>query len=143
MTGMLQDLQKQPPEVAFKERCSKKTHKISRKTHVLESLFNKVAGVRPAILLKKRLWHRCFPVNFTKFLRTYFTEHHWATASRLKQCRRKRNLLKKHFWYDQKLQQPLIKSGGSNEDLADPNRPAYASHSMLGKEDKICRLSVI
>ena len=26
--------------------------------------------------LKKRLWHRCFPVNFAKFLRTYvLTEH--------------------------------------------------------------------
>ena len=26
--------------------------------------------------LKKRLWHRCFPVNFVKFLRTsFFTEH--------------------------------------------------------------------
>ena len=30
----------------------------------------------PATLLKKRLWHRCFPVNFAKFLRTLFlTEH--------------------------------------------------------------------
>ena len=29
-----------------------------------------------AILLKMRLWHRCFPVNFGKFLRTSFlTEH--------------------------------------------------------------------
>ena len=29
-------------------------------------------------LLKKRLWHRCFPVNFAKFLRTrFFTEHLW------------------------------------------------------------------
>ena len=28
--------------------------------------------------IKKRLWHRCFPVNFTKFLRTtFFTEHLW------------------------------------------------------------------
>ena len=26
----------------------------------------------PATLLKKSLWHRCFPVNFTKFLRTFF-----------------------------------------------------------------------
>ena len=26
----------------------------------------------PATLLKKRLWHRCFPVNFAKFLRTLF-----------------------------------------------------------------------
>ena len=25
---------------------------------------------RPATLSKKRLWHRCFPVNFGKFLRT-------------------------------------------------------------------------
>ena len=34
--------------------------------------------VRPATLLKKRLWHRCFPVNFVKFLRTpFFTEHLW------------------------------------------------------------------
>ena len=32
----------------------------------------------PATLLKKRLWHRCFPVNFVKFLRTPFlTEHLW------------------------------------------------------------------
>ena len=35
-----------------------------------EPLFNKVAGLRPAPLLKKRLWHRCFLVNFVKFLRT-------------------------------------------------------------------------
>ena len=39
-------------------------------------LFNKAACLRPAILLKKRLWHRCFPVNFAKFLRIPFlTEH--------------------------------------------------------------------
>ena len=24
----------------------------------------------PATLLEKRIWHRCFPVNFAKFLRT-------------------------------------------------------------------------
>ena len=34
-------------------------------------LFNKVAGLRPAILLEKRLWHRCFPANFAKFRRTH------------------------------------------------------------------------
>ena len=28
--------------------------------------------LRPATLLKKRLWYRCFPVNFAKFLRTPF-----------------------------------------------------------------------
>ena len=37
--------------------------------HLCQSLFfNKVAGLRPATLLKKRLWYRCFPVNFAKFL---------------------------------------------------------------------------
>ena len=31
-----------------------------------------------ATLLKKRLWHRCFSVNFAKFLRTpFFIEHLW------------------------------------------------------------------
>ena len=35
-------------------------------------------GLRPATLLKKRLWHRCFTVNFVKFLRTpFFKEHLW------------------------------------------------------------------
>ena len=39
--------------------------------HMCQSLcFNKVADLRPATLLKKRLWHRCFPVHFAKFLRT-------------------------------------------------------------------------
>ena len=33
---------------------------------------------RPATLLKKRLCHRCFPVNFVKFLRTsFYTAHLW------------------------------------------------------------------
>ena len=44
--------------------------------------FNKVAGLRPGTLLKTRLWHKCFLVNFAKFIRTpSFTEHLWATAS--------------------------------------------------------------
>ena len=35
-------------------------------------------SLRPATLLKKRLWHTCFPVNFAKFLRIPFlTEHLW------------------------------------------------------------------
>ena len=36
------------------------------------------SGLGPATLLEKRLWHRCFNVNFVKFLRTPFhTEHLW------------------------------------------------------------------
>ena len=40
--------------------------------------FNKVAGLRPATLLKKRLWRRCFSLNFMKYLRTpLFIKHLW------------------------------------------------------------------
>ena len=47
--------------------------------HLCKSVFfNKVAGLRPVTLPKKRLWHTCLPVNFVKFLRTrFFTEHLW------------------------------------------------------------------
>ena len=30
---------------------------------------------RPTTLLKKRPWHRCFPMNFAKFLRTPFLQN--------------------------------------------------------------------
>ena len=49
--------------------------------------FNRVVGLRSATLLKKKLWHRCFPVNFAKFLRTPFVHKTsgqlliWTTAS--------------------------------------------------------------
>ena len=49
--------------------------------HLCQSLLlNKVAGLRLATLLKKRPWHRCFPVNFAKFLRTLFSQN---TSGRL------------------------------------------------------------
>ena len=32
-------------------------------------------SLRPATLLKERRWHRCFPVNFVKFLRTPFLQN--------------------------------------------------------------------
>ena len=45
------------------------------KTCVRVSFFNKVAGPRPVTLLKKKLWHTCFPVNFSKnFKSTFFIE---------------------------------------------------------------------
>ena len=44
--------------------------------HLYQSLFfNKTARLRPAILLKKRPWERCFFVNFAKFLRTLFLQN--------------------------------------------------------------------
>ena len=44
--------------------------------------YSKVAVLRPATLLKKRLWHRCFPVNLARFLGTsFFTEHLRVTTA--------------------------------------------------------------
>ena len=38
------------------------------------SFFNKVAGLRPAMLLKNRIGHSCFPVSFVKLRAPiYFT----------------------------------------------------------------------
>ena len=51
------------PEVFCKKDVLKNFAKLTRK-HLCQSLFlNKVAGLRPAIVLKKRLWHMCFPVS--------------------------------------------------------------------------------
>ena len=44
--------------------------------HLCQSLcLNKVAGLRPATLLKKKIWYRCFPRNSAKFLRTPFLQN--------------------------------------------------------------------
>ena len=54
--------------------------KFTGKHLCLNLFFNKVAGLRPATLFKKRLCHRCFPVNFAVFLRTPFLQN---TSGRL------------------------------------------------------------
>ena len=73
-------VQRQSPEVFCKKGVLKSFAKFTGK-HLCQSLFyNKVAGLRPTTLLKKRLWHRCFPVNFAKFLGKPFLKN---TSGRL------------------------------------------------------------
>ena len=63
-------IQKQTPELVLRNST-----KFAGK-HLCQSHFlNKVAGLRFTTLLKKRLWHRCFPMNFAKFLRTPFLQN--------------------------------------------------------------------
>ena len=66
------------PEVFCKKGVLRYFAKFTGK-HLSQSLFfNKVAGLRPTTLLKKRLWHRCFRKNFAKFQRTpFFIDHLW------------------------------------------------------------------
>ena len=59
-------------EVFCRKGVLKNFCKIYRKTPTVPEC------LRPATLLKKRVWHRCFPVNFTKFLGTpIFIENLW------------------------------------------------------------------
>ena len=63
------------PEMFCKKGILRNFPKFSGK-HLCQGLFfNKVAGLRPGTLLKKRLWHRCFAVNFAKFLRIPFLQN--------------------------------------------------------------------
>ena len=59
--------------------------KIRRSTPVPESLNRSllIKGLKAATLLTKRLWYRCFPVNFAHFFyKTAFLKKHIrATAS--------------------------------------------------------------
>ena len=63
-------------------RCSVKkvfleiSQNSQKNTCARVSFLIKLQGLRPATLLKKRLWYRCFPVNFVKFIRiTFVTEN--------------------------------------------------------------------
>ena len=64
------------PEVFCKKGVLRNFAKFTGKHMRQSHFFNKIAGLRAATLLKKRLWHRCFPVNFSKFLRTPFSIEH-------------------------------------------------------------------
>ena len=61
----------------FCKKCVLKNFaKFTGKDLCQRLFFNKVANIRPAILLRKSLWHRYFRVNFAEFVRAPFlTEH--------------------------------------------------------------------
>ena len=44
-----------------------------------ESIFNKVTDLR--LVVKRRLWDKCFPMNFAILKSIFFTEHLWKTSS--------------------------------------------------------------
>ena len=58
------------PEVFCKKGVLSNFAKFTGKNLCQSLFFNKVAGLRSATSLKKRLWHRYSPVNFAKFYRT-------------------------------------------------------------------------
>ena len=120
---------KQPMEVFCKKRCSQKgVHKIHRKTSVLETLFQQSCRSKA---VKKRLWHKCFPVNLAMFPRTPFLKN---TSGRLllllafeKQppeviyekvfLKILQNLQKKHLWFAKFSRTPFLQSTSATATL--------------------------
>ena len=71
------------PKVFCKKDVLKNLAKFTGKITVPEAFFNKAESLQPATLLKRRLWYKCFLLNFAKFLRTpFFTKHlRWLLLS--------------------------------------------------------------
>ena len=75
MLLFLSNQQKQSPREVFRRKGALRNSAKFTGKHLCQSLFfSKIVKRRKK--LKKKLWHRCFPLNFAKFLRTSFlTEH--------------------------------------------------------------------
>ena len=70
--------------------------------YLCQSLFFKqICSLRVATLLKEILWHRCFPLNCAKFLRTtFFIEHvRWLLLKRQQQ---------NSFYFKENTEQPPV-----------------------------------
>ena len=52
----------------FKKDFKLKFCKFHKETPLLESLFNKVSGLKTCNFIKKRIQHSCFPLKFARFL---------------------------------------------------------------------------
>ena len=63
-------------QMFFKIGVLKSFSKFIGKSLYQSLSFDKLVGLRPATLLKKRLWDRCFPVNFAKMFRAPFVSEH-------------------------------------------------------------------
>ena len=103
--------QKQPPEVFYKKGVLINFTKFTGKQLCQGLFLNKNAGLRPATLFKKRPWHRCFPVNFVKILRTPFLQNtswrlllscEWVRGVDIKDVINKFEI--SNFWKEIKLQ---------------------------------------
>ena len=62
-------------QVTYKKATSKNLVKFTQKNMCRGLFFNKNVGLQSATLLKQRLRHKRFPVNFVKILRTTLFEN--------------------------------------------------------------------
>ena len=60
-------------KVTFLSLFFEKIQNYSWISSTIFMFFPEAWGLRPATLSRKKLWHRCFPMNFVKLLRTPFS----------------------------------------------------------------------
>ena len=65
-------MQKQPPQVFYKKGVFKNFAKFTAKQLCRSFFFDKISGIKPPTLLKRRLRRGCFSMNFARFLSTSF-----------------------------------------------------------------------
>ena len=63
----------------------------------VKRVFLKISGLRPATLFKKRLWHKCLPVNFAKFFRAPFFYRTLKGAASISNCVNSKTGLHRYF----------------------------------------------
>ena len=88
------------PEVFCKRGVQLEILQNSQKNTCAKVSFLIRLGLRPATVLKKRLWRRGFPVNFLKFLRTLFRRTPLVAASESSKYGRVLNMLALHSILD-------------------------------------------
>ena len=66
-------IKKQPPEMYYIAKSVLEFFPKFTRKHLCQSLFvTKITVLRPEILLKKRLWQKCFHMNFANILKALF-----------------------------------------------------------------------
>ena len=101
---MLQKYRGSRQEVFCRKGVLRHFEKFTGK-HLCQSLlFNKVAGLRTVTLLKKRFWYSCFPVNFSKFLKTTS-----ITETPVNQLVFREELVELQFYYSQTFSLEVFK----------------------------------
>ena len=91
--------QKQPREMFCKKAIFKNFSKFTGEHQCWSFVSDKAAGLRPLVLLKKRLLHHRyhFSVNFTKLLTAIFLEHLWVpTSEQINLC--SFQSVEKYYW---------------------------------------------
>ena len=67
-SGFFSEQQTQPPAMFSKKAVFKSFKKFTGKQLCESLFFRKSWRLEPCNLIKKRLWLKCFPVNFVKYL---------------------------------------------------------------------------